>query len=283
MCRNVSAEKPTAKEIECRTVSDSTCSERSTGSSSATKIGWPTHPSPRLAMVMPNWVALRKEFRFAMIERATLARRWPRATSVSSCVARSFTSANSAATKNPLNAISPSTSRIFRPMARMSPVLCMALETHLPKDNLQHILQAQDAELAPFAAQHDRQPLPAPLQPSQRHLQPQVFVQEQGGLDVIAHRFGHVQSRLVEQRVQRQQTEDPLAPVAAFPHRQAGKSPLPAQCQRYADRCLGGYGDGLIQRLHCLAHRQRLQVEHAVNHGPLFRRERLRGVLHHQA
>ena len=116
MCRKVSAEKPTAKEIECRTASDSTCSETSRGESSATNTGWPTQPSPRLAMVMPSWVALRNEFRFAMIERATLARRCPRATSVSNCVARIFTRANSAATKNPLTATSPSTSRIFRPM-----------------------------------------------------------------------------------------------------------------------------------------------------------------------
>ena len=58
-----------------------------------------------------------------MIERATLARACPCITSVSNCVARIFTRANSAATKNPLSVTSPSTSRIFSETDRMSPAL----------------------------------------------------------------------------------------------------------------------------------------------------------------
>ena len=39
-----------------------------------------------------------------------------------------------------------------------------------------YILRRLDAFLS--AAQHNRQPLSAPLQPPQRHLQPQVFIQK---------------------------------------------------------------------------------------------------------
>ena len=84
-------------------------------------------------MVMPSCVALRNEFRFAMIERATLARACPRTTSVSNWVARIFTSANSAATKNPLTATSPSTSRIFSVTDRMSPALSMTVRGSPPR------------------------------------------------------------------------------------------------------------------------------------------------------
>ena len=59
ICRNVSAEKPTANEIECCNASDCICIEASSGDSNLVNKGWPTQPNPRLAIVMPNWVALR--------------------------------------------------------------------------------------------------------------------------------------------------------------------------------------------------------------------------------
>ena len=77
-------------------------------------MGSPTHPSPRLAMVMPSCVAPRNELRLAMMRRATFARRWPLIASASSCVSRIRTKANSAATKKPFNNTSPSASRILR-------------------------------------------------------------------------------------------------------------------------------------------------------------------------
>src|ERR1043166_7131973 len=70
MCKKVIAENPTAKEIECCRWVDWICSSFKTGASTAEKPGSPIQPRPRLAMVMPNWVALRYAFRWRVIWRA---------------------------------------------------------------------------------------------------------------------------------------------------------------------------------------------------------------------
>ncbi len=63
MCKNVSAVKPTAKEIERSHTPDSMPNKSSSGDSSVVNTGWPIQPRPRLAIVMPSCVALKYELR----------------------------------------------------------------------------------------------------------------------------------------------------------------------------------------------------------------------------
>src|SRR5664280_97188 len=147
-----------------------------------------------------------------------------------SCVSRTFTSENSAATKNPLSRTSTTTPRTCSVMEMRA--FQSMLQAHLPEDELQHVLQAEDADLAAVAAQHNRQPLAAPLQAPQSDFEPQVFIQEKRGLHEFAHRFVRVQGWLVEQRVQGEQPNHALLAIAGFPHREAGELPFPAQRQR---------------------------------------------------
>src|ERR1019366_830221 len=98
----------------------------------------------------------------------------------------------------------------------MSPALCIVLETYLPEDELEHVLQAENADLAAVAAQHNRQPLAAPLQAPQGVFEPQILIEEERGLDVFTHRLVCVQGRLVQQRVQSEQTNNPLLALARF-------------------------------------------------------------------
>ena len=58
MCRKVMAENPTKIEIVCRTACDSMPSQERMGSRSMVNTGSPTQPSPKLARVMPSWLAL---------------------------------------------------------------------------------------------------------------------------------------------------------------------------------------------------------------------------------
>src|SRR5882724_11402645 len=184
MCKNVSAEKPMANEMECRAASDWTCNERSSGESSAVKIGSPTHPRPRLAMVMPSWVALRNEFRLATMRRATFARRSPLKARASSCVSRIRTKANSAATKNPLINTSPRTSRSFQVIWR---TFVIRSQAHIAENNFQHVLQANDADFAPIASQNNHQPLAAALHATERHFEPEIFFK----VERRTHRVGN--------------------------------------------------------------------------------------------
>src|ERR1043166_3824743 len=133
------------------------------GESIAVKIGSPTQPSPKLAMVMPSCVALKYVLRWEMMFRAVLARRFPLATSGSSCVPRTRTKANSAATKNPFNSTRPRTTRIL--------TTTFTLQTHFSENHIQHILQTEYANFPFFASQNDAEPLAALLHPAQGDLQ----------------------------------------------------------------------------------------------------------------
>src|SRR5438477_4608245 len=215
MWRKVRAENPMAKEIECRNGSDWTCNAMSKGERRLVKIGSPTQPSPRLVIVMPSCVALRKEFRFPTICRATFARRCPLIASGWSCVSRMRTKANSAATKNPFNRTSPSTSRILRTRSRIivSPEQCpvrvedvkpacprasnhIKSQAHFSKNYLQHILQPDHSDGLPVPAQHDPQSLAAALHPAQGNFQPQIFLQIKRGFHVIQDRSIWIHFRL---------------------------------------------------------------------------------------
>src|SRR5436190_23252943 len=114
-----------------------------------------------LASVMPNCVAPMYASMFLMIRCATFARRFPFATSASSCVSRIRTSASSAATKKPFITTSAKTARIFKPLSvNDSQVI---LELHLAKNELQDIFQAHNSDFAPVESQYQRQPHPAAL------------------------------------------------------------------------------------------------------------------------
>src|SRR5438093_13392115 len=102
----------------------------------------------------------------------------------------------------------------------------MESQTHLAKNDLEDVLQTEDTALLSVPAQHDGQPLAAALHPLQRHFQSQVLIQIERGLDELSHRPRWVQPRLVEERVEAEQTHDPLLPFARFPDRQAGELAL---------------------------------------------------------
>src|SRR5437879_2333428 len=169
------AEKPMAKERKWRTSSDSTCNKPNTGRRSAVNTGSPIHPRPRLASVMPNCAALKKASRCCKMKSATFARRSPRFISGLNCVSRTFTRANSAATKNPFSSTSATTASN---RSRIDRTACQSiLQAHLSKDDLQHVLKAQNADLAAVSAQYDRQPLTATLHSAQGDFQAQAFLQ----------------------------------------------------------------------------------------------------------
>src|SRR6266700_2600316 len=81
-------------------------------------------------------------------------------------------SASSAATNRPLSSTSSTTASSLNTSVMIT--CAFMSELHLPEHHLQDVLQRHDARLAPVAAQHDGQPLPAALHPLQRDFQPQV-------------------------------------------------------------------------------------------------------------
>src|SRR5450759_3765798 len=102
-----------------------------------------------------------------MMCRAIFARRFPLPMSSSSCVSRMRTKASSAATKKALNKTNATTASIFQPSSMSA--FQFILQTHLAENRLEHVLQRDDADFTPFTVQHDREALPAPLHPAQRH------------------------------------------------------------------------------------------------------------------
>src|ERR1700742_2244221 len=98
---------------------------------------------------------------FLTISRATRARRLPLAASASNWVSRTRTSANSAATKNPLSTTSARTATIFNPLSVIASQFIS--EAHLPKNELQDVGQGDDPHFASIAAEHDRQSLATAL------------------------------------------------------------------------------------------------------------------------
>jgi hypothetical protein len=92
-------ENAIAMPIECTAALDSTPTLDSSGSTRRASAGSPTKPSPMLASVMPSWVAAIASSRFAIACAVARAPWRPSCTHSSTCVFRTATSANSAATK----------------------------------------------------------------------------------------------------------------------------------------------------------------------------------------
>ena len=110
MCRAVIRTKAsvpaTAKAVASRRA---TGSAATSGSSSRATAGSPIHPSPRLAIVIPNCVAAMKASGFSAARSTRRARLEPRSISGMRRVRRTETMANSAATNIPFAATSAST------------------------------------------------------------------------------------------------------------------------------------------------------------------------------
>src|SRR6266849_280087 len=101
MCSHEIARKARTAEIECATAGLYAPNTETDGSMNFSKTGSPIQPSASDASVTPNCVAERYESSFLRMRRAMRARELPAAASSASCVGRTFTIANSAATKTP--------------------------------------------------------------------------------------------------------------------------------------------------------------------------------------
>ena len=147
ICRNVAMENPVAKATDCTSCAECIPTQTSGGASKAIKTGCASQPKPRLAIVMPNCVALRYDVRFCKMCRARRARRCPPTISASNCVSRNLTKANSAATKNPLTRTIASTPSKRSALAARA-LLSMVLQCHLPENHFENVLQTDDSRLA---------------------------------------------------------------------------------------------------------------------------------------
>src|ERR1041385_420189 len=100
----------------------------------------------------------------------------------SSCVSRTRTRANSAATKNPLMSTSPTTSRIFHVMSKISVILSQA---HIAKNDFQYVLQVEDANFTAVTTQNNDQTLTAALHAAQGDFEAEILFEKEGGFDVV--------------------------------------------------------------------------------------------------
>src|SRR5712691_1976426 len=277
--RNVFVRKPTRIEAVWRTASECTLSQENNGDKSPANTGSTITPSPRLATVMPNCVAPMVVSRWRRSPRAILARRCPLAINRSSWVWRIFTRANSAATKNPFsstNAATPSSLSKIRGSSSM-------LQTHFAEDDLEDVLQTDEAQFHAARSHHNPHALPRSLHLAQGHFQAQLVVEVEGGLQKLRGGLVLVQAKLKQQRPYVHQPGDAAAPLACFPDRQPAETSLPAQREQLSHRRLHRHGNRFGQRDGNLAHGQVLEVEHAVDHRSFLAREALRGFLHHGA
>src|SRR6185369_13633723 len=112
MCRNVMKRKATAADKLWMIGSDVTPAAARSGVKTCAKAGSPIHPSPRLARVIPSWVADRKYCSRSWWPRTARARQSPAWTSSSMRVFRTRAIESSAAVKNPFRKTSPTATAI---------------------------------------------------------------------------------------------------------------------------------------------------------------------------
>src|SRR5215813_4992724 len=124
---------------------------------------------------MPSWAALRKASKRSRMKIATRALRLPCTARGLSCVSRTFTSANSEATKNPFTNTSSSKARTRNVIERK--LAESILQAHLAKNDPQNVLKAEDANLPTIAREHDGQALSTALHAAQGDFQPKIFLQ----------------------------------------------------------------------------------------------------------
>src|SRR5439155_2896945 len=170
---------------------------------------------------------------------AIRARRCPFAISGANWVSRTLTSANSAATKKPLsNTSAPTASSLSRREVTVSPGM---LQTHLPENEFENVVQTDQAQFALIAAEDDAKPLTAALHPPQRLLQAHLLAQIQGRLHVITGVFLHVEITLIEQRFQTHHPHDAAAIAFVLPDRQARQVAFAAQPEHLVHLCQRGH------------------------------------------
>src|SRR2546425_4251932 len=105
ICRAVIRPKASAAEIVCCAAGRKVVGRSpSSGSISVATNGSPIHPRPRLAMVMPSWVAATNGSGFSVARWTSRAPRRPARTNCAIRVRRALTMENSAATNKPLAA-----------------------------------------------------------------------------------------------------------------------------------------------------------------------------------
>ena len=122
MCRKVITEKARAKETDFNAAGSDTPKPPSSGSIRRPMTGSPIQPSPRLVNVMPSWVEESTASKWVVANSAIRTRQPPVFAIGRSWLARIFTSANSAATKKPLAATRPRTSRISKDARSVSTI-----------------------------------------------------------------------------------------------------------------------------------------------------------------
>src|SRR5581483_106744 len=193
--------------------------------------------------------------RFWMSRRAMIARRWPLKTSGSSCVSRIRINASSAATKKPLVTTSASTPSTRNKLA----VSTSMLQTHLPENHFENILQTDDSNLTLISSEHNGQTLAAALHPFQRRLQPQVLLHIDGGLEIVSGGFGRIEVGTVQQGCQTHDARNRPAFFLLPPYRQPGCFLLPRQLEHLAHGRPGRDGGHIFHRHRDLAHGDVLQ------------------------
>src|SRR5664280_363158 len=273
--------KPTRMAIVLRACTDPIWNTENSGSSKCLKTGWTSTPRAMLATVIPNCVAPMNASRWAIIWRATLARRLPRASSGPNCVSRMRTRASSAATKKPLKATSRNTAMILQLSSTSS--FQFISEADFPKDDFEDVLQSDDSDFLSVPAQDHGEALTAALHSAKRRFEAEILIQIQSRAHVIRGCFVQGQVRLVEDGGHADQAGDPALPVLAFPDRQPGHATLAADGHHFAHGGVGCDSGGDGNGFGDVPNGQTLQVEDAVDHRAFFSRECLGGFLHEES
>src|SRR5579862_4248486 len=214
------------------------------------------------------------------ILRAIFARRLPLTANASSWVSRIRTSASSAATKNPFNTTSARTARIFSPsLVSASPFI---LKAHLAKDKFQDVRERNNSDLALVSAKDHREPLSAALHALQRRFQTQILFDIKSRAYEIRSGFACVGIRLIQDSYNAQDSRHATPAIARFPHRHPCDPAIARNGEHFIYRCVHADCRRERNRFGDVAHRKTLQVQHAIDHCPFFRRQLATGLLHNE-
>ena len=121
-------------------------------------------------------------------------------------------------------------------------------QTHLAKNELENVLQADDAHFALIATEDNGESLAASLHSSHGLFQSRLVAQVEGRFQVMPGALARVEVVLIEQGLQTQHAHDTTAVTLASPDRQAGAVVLAAELERLVHGGLGVHRDGLFQR-----------------------------------
>ena len=142
------------------------------------------------------------------------------------------------------------------------------LQIHLPKDDAEDVLQAEQSGLSVVGAENNGQAAAGGLHAAQGLFQAQFLGEKEGRFHVIPRQPGRVQFAGVKEPLQ----IDDAGGLAGFgvQHGDAVEIALPAQGEHLRHRGRGGHGGGGGHGNGDVADAEILQVEHAVDHGFFF-------------